>query len=385
MTYLIIAMGLLAGWALFAVRGWLGMRRVPVLADLPQPADSAGMPLLSVVIPARNEEASVRACLESLLAQDYASLEIIAVDDRSTDATGAILDEVAAASGGRLAVIHICEVPDGWLGKCNALAVGAAKATGEFILFTDGDVVYEPTALGRAMVHVVAENADMLVVMPDMITHSTGERIIILGFAQAFFMAYEPWKAMDRRSPAYIGAGAFNLVRRSLYARCGGHRFLRLQVIDDVGLGKIIKHAGGIVRVVVGRGMVHVRWQDSLAGTIRGLEKNGFAAMGYSAARALAAICVFLFASLWPWAGMFVGPPWARIMCAVVALVIQPSIGVAGTRLARMHWGLAFTLPLGSALIGWAMLRSTVVTLHQGGIRWRDHFYPLKDLRRHKL
>ena len=385
MSWTIIAIGLLAAWLFLAMRGIAGMRRVPQLSRLSPPRDAAAMPRLSVVIPARNEERSLRDCLESLLAQDYPNLEIIAVDDRSSDSTGVIMDELAAASGGRLAAIHIAEVPEGWLGKCNALSVGAARANGDFILFTDGDVVYEPTALGRAMAHVVSENADLLVVMPDMIAHSAGERIIILGFAQAFLAAYEPWRAMDRRSPAYIGAGAFNLVRRSLYERCGGHRFLRLQVIDDVGLGKIIKHAGGILRVAGGRGMVHVRWQESLAGTIRGLEKNGFAAMNYSVVRAVGAVAVFLFGSLWPWAGMFTGPLTARLACGAVALVIQPAIGIVGTRLARMHWSLAFTLPVGATLIGWAILRSMIVTLRQGGIRWRDHFYPLDELRQFKL
>ncbi len=361
------------------------MKRLPDLAGLPVPAPPAVLPRLSVVIAARNEENAIRGCLESLVAQQYPDLQIIAVNDRSADATGAIMDGIAASSAGRLQVIHVTGVPDGWLGKCNAMSVGAAAATGDFILFTDGDVLFEPSSLQRAVGFLVAEKADMLSVFPDFLTETPGERIMILAFGQVFASAYSPWKAADDRSSGFIGVGAFNMVRRSLYKQVGGHRFLRLQVIDDVGLGKIVKHAGGRLRVALGRGMVHIRWQDSLAGTIRGLEKNAFAALGYSPVRTVAGVTALLLVWFWPWVGMFVGPLPARFLCGLVALGFQPLVGAAVSMISRSPLWMAFVGPLGVLLLAFAILRSMVLTLVRGGVRWRDSFYPLSVLKQFRL
>jgi hypothetical protein len=164
-----------------------------------------------------------------------------------------------------------------------------------------------------------------------------------------------------------------------------GHRFLRLQVIDDVGLGKIIKHSGGKLRVVFGAGMLRVRWQMSLVDTIKGLEKNAFASFGYSLPKAVIAVAGMLLVYWWPWIGMFVGPLWARVICGVTALVLQPLLGLAAKKFGGMNPLYAFSGPIGAIFMAAAIVRSTVVTLRQGGIRWRDSFYPLKELRQFKL
>ncbi len=389
MLLTITASVLSLAWLGLALRGIRGMNCIPYLEHLSpaeNPRDDHTLSSLTVIIAARNEEKAVGGCLESLLAQSYpGSLQIILVDDRSTDATGSIGDEWAAKSGGQLEVIHLTECPPGWLGKCNAMSEGATRAQGDFILFTDGDVRFETTSLSRAVRHMEAEEADMLVVFPDLITHSLGEGALVLVFGQALVTAFPPWKAMQPGSSKFVGVGAFNMVRRSLYERCGGHRFLRLQVVDDAGLGKIMKYAGGRVRVALGRNMIHIRWQDSLAGTIRGLEKNAFAGLGYSVGRTLAAVVLMLFAYLWPWVGMGFGPWQARLLCAVTALVVQPWVGWNATRLARTAPVLAFSLPVGALLFAWTVLRSMIITLRQGGIRWRDSFYSLEELRQHKL
>ena len=385
----IIALIITMAWLGLAIRGIRGMNCIPFLEQLPPAERITGEPTLSsltVIIAARNEEKAIGGCLESLLAQQYPGpLQIVLVDDRSTDATGSIGDEWAAKSGGQLVVIHLTDCPSGWLGKCNAMAEGAKRAQGDFILFTDGDVRFEVSSLSRAVRHMEQEEADMLVVFPDLITHSLGEGALVLVFGQALVTAFPPWKAMQAGSNKFVGVGAFNMVRRSLYERCGGHRFLKLQVVDDAGLGKIIKYAGGRVRVALGRNMVHLRWQDSLSGTIRGLEKNAFAGLGYSVGRTLSAVVLLLFAYLWPWVGMGFGPWQARLLCALTALILQPWVGWNATRLARTVPLLAFSLPIGALLFAWTILRSMIITLRQGGIRWRDSFYPLTELRRYKL
>ncbi|MBX7247244.1 MAG: glycosyltransferase family 2 protein [Candidatus Sumerlaeaceae bacterium] len=343
------------------------------------------MPKLSVVIPARNEEKVIRDCLLSLLAQDYPNLEIIAVNDRSTDSTGAIMDQVAVESGGRVVVQHITELPDGWLGKCNALSEGATKATGEFILFTDGDILFDPSTLERAMGHAVREDADLVVVLPTLITTSVMEQGMLLAFAQAFMIKCAPWRAMDRRSTAFLGVGAFNMIRASFYRRIGGHRFLKLQVVDDVGLGKIAKQAGGRIRPIFGENMVRVRWQDSLGGHIRGLEKNGFASMNYSVVKSVVGMLGLLAIYWWPLAGLFFGPLGPRIICGVTALAFWGVIAPATGRRGGYSPLAGLLTPVGGLFMVVALGLSMATTLRIGGVRWRDHFYPLRELRKYRL
>ncbi|MGI8906003.1 MAG: glycosyltransferase [Candidatus Sumerlaeaceae bacterium] len=383
--WLLLAAGAFIYWVVAIVSGFRGARTVSFLSKLPLPDDPATLPKLSVVVPARNEEAGIRACLESLLAQEYPNLEILVMEDRSTDRTHEIADEIAARSNGRLVVEHITECPEGWLGKCNALSTGAAKATGEYILFADGDVIFEPTTLARAVHYIRQENADMLAGLPDILTATPGERCMILTFAQCFSIAFSASRAQDDSSRAFIGVGAFNMVRAAHYRKVHGHRFLRLQVIDDVGLGKLFKLSGGRLRVVYGTGMIKVRWQTGLANTIKGLEKNGFASFNYSVLKTLIASFGLLYVYWWPWFGIFFGPLAPRVICGATALVLQPLLGVALNKFSNTSPIYAFSGPIGALFMFAAMMRSMFVTLRQGGIRWRDTFYALKELRQFKI
>jgi glycosyltransferase involved in cell wall biosynthesis len=385
MFWYMAAAGVFCYWLAAVYLSLRGSDKIPKLKQLPIPDDPSTLPKLSVVVPARNEEHGLRACLESLLAQDYPDFEILVMEDRSTDRTGEIADEIAQGSGGRLAVEHITECPEGWLGKCNALSQGAGKASGEYILFADGDVVFEPTALSRAVNYAKQQDADMLVAFPDILTGSPGERCMILTFAQCFSVAFSPVRAQDPDSNAFVGVGAFNMVRAAHYRRIHGHRFLRLQVIDDVGLGKLVKHSGGKLRVVYGTGMVKVRWQMTLWDTIKGLEKNSFASFNYSVPRTAIAGFALLYVYFWPWFGLLAGPVPARVLCLLAGLVLQPLSGMAANRFTGTNPLYAFSGPIGALFLFAAMVRSTVVTLRQGGIRWRDTFYPLKELKQFRL
>lgn len=386
-------------WVASTFRAARASRIVPELRTLPLPEEGTPLPRVSVIIPARNEGAAIEACLRSLASQDYCDLEIVAVDDRSTDNTGEVMDRLAAefpvpqlpegepvspmARPGIIAV-HVTELPEGWLGKCNALAQGAAQATGEIILFTDGDVMFEPTSLRRSVQYLIDRDADMMVVMPDIITASFLEQVLIMVFGHSLMTAFSPARAMDRRTNAYVGVGAFNMVRKKYYKKIHGHRFLRLQVVDDAGLGKLVKLSGGTICVAFGRGMVGVRWQESLWGVIRGLEKNAFAAMRYSVLRTVVAALGLLFIYWWPWVGMFAGPVSARVLCGLAALS-HLLIGFGARRLTGYSPLVGPFLPVGALLLAFTLLRSMVITLRQGGIRWRDSFYSLRDLRQFKL
>jgi len=271
-----IAGGILAvAWFSRIVDAALGMPRV---ADIARPewdrrhAAPNGEPRVSIIVPARNEAEHIRETLVQLLALDYSNYEIIAVNDRSTDRTGEIMDEVAenvllhdrgvmlhaeadrSVRHTRLQVIHIAELPSGWLGKTHAMWAAGLQATGEWLLFTDADVLFKPDALRRAMAYAESERADHVVLFPRMIMKRPGERMMIAFFQALFVFGHRPWKVADPKSQDHMGVGAFNLVRRSVYDAVGTYRALRMEVIDDMKLGKVIKNAGFVQRNVFWRG-----------------------------------------------------------------------------------------------------------------------------------
>ncbi|RPI77152.1 MAG: glycosyltransferase, partial [Planctomycetaceae bacterium] len=263
-------------WPLFA---WGTLRRRT--ARIPEAFPS---PSVSVIVPARNEGPHIAASVRSLLALDYPAIELLVIDDRSDDETGAILDRTAAENP-RLRVTHVTELPAGWLGKNHAMHTGALMASGEFLLFTDGDVLFEPDTLRLALRYVIARKLDHLCLIPYLIPGGYWENVATTGFAFLFTAATRPWLIPTRWKGAYCGVGAFNLVRRSTYDATGGFDHLRLDVLDDVHLGRMIKQRGYRQDALLSGGTITVRWQHSFWGVIRGLEKNSFATLDYSVAR----------------------------------------------------------------------------------------------------
>src|SRR5689334_11832125 len=216
----------LAGWGLGLI--WVsrllgagfGMRKI---ADITQanwnrdPVLPGGDPSVTVIVPARNEAADIEQTLLQLLAADYSNLEVIAVNDRSTDSTGAIMDRVAAAAGtlARLKVIHVLELPPEWLGKTHAMWLAASQAAGQWLLFTDADVRFKTDAIRRAVSYAEAEKADHVVLFPRMIMKGVGERMMIAFFQTLFVFGHRPWRVADPTTKDHMGVGAFNLIRAS--------------------------------------------------------------------------------------------------------------------------------------------------------------------------
>ena len=271
----------LAGPAPFLVRTRDLRRRTGALAD------ATGGPTITVIIPARDEAAGIEANLRSLLASDYSDLEIVAVNDRSQDETGTIMERLAIEEG-RLRVIHIQELPDGWLGKCHAMHLGAEAAHGELLLFTDGDVIFAPETIRRAAWYLQRTDTDHLCLMPHLIPGGYWESAFVSFFGMIFWMGTQPWLVPTSLKRAYVGVGAFNLVRKRVYDAIGGHTPIRLDVLDDVKLGKLIKNSGYRPDCLFAGELLRVRWQSSFWQSICGLEKNGFAAQDYSLVRMIA-------------------------------------------------------------------------------------------------
>ena len=351
------------------------------LADLPAGEPGGGWPTLTVVFSARDEAEGVERATRSLVSQDYPGLRVVAVDDRSTDGTGAILDTLAAESP-QLRVEHVCELPAGWLGKNHALHAAAAAQDAEWLLLTDADVVFAPGVLRRAVAEAVRSGADHVTVIPEVPTHGVGERLFMAMFLLMFSFHAPPWRVENRRSRAHLGIGAFNLVRGGAFRAVGGFENLRLTVDEDVRLARVLKSAGFGTRVLVGGGAVSVRWQVGLGGMIRGMEKNFFAAAEFRVVQAAAAVAALLVAGAAPHAGLLVGPWWSRVACAAGVAATCAVVEAAG-RQNGIRWYYGLTMPISAALVAYSLVRSTWYTLRRGGVRWRNHLYPLPELRAH--
>jgi len=374
-----------AGWAGAGVAGLRALARVPLLPALPSPLPA--LPRVSVVVPARDEAARIEGTLRKLLAQQHVELEVVVVDDRSRDATAEIVEAVAREDP-RVKLVRVTELPPGWLGKTNACERGARAASGEWLLFTDGDVWLAPDVLARALAHAGREAADHVVLAPAVHGQSFAARSATASFGATMLPLLAAANSDARW--AGIGIGAFNLMRRSAWEAVGGHERLRLEVVDDIGLGKLLARAGFRTRACFAGDEVVADWARTLRDVPRALEKNMFAQMDYSIVKALALSALALAFWLAPWVGLFVGAfvggtaGWAG-WAAFAAMFCTIPASVKGARVVGIDLWPSLCSPLFFFSLPWALLNSTCVTLARGGVRWRDTFHPLAELRAGKV
>lgn len=368
-----------AGMLVELVPGGLSLRRLHEIE--PVPPDEA--PPVSVVVAARDEERNIEEALASVLAQRYEPLEVIVVDDRSTDATGAILDRMAASSP-RLRVVHVAELPAGWLGKNHALHVGAAEARGEYLLFTDADVVMEPTTLSRAVAYMRERSVDHLAAGPRVVMPSLPLRVFVVAFTLFFTLAFRPWRVRDPRSRAHIGIGAFNMLRTEVYRALGGHREIAMRPDDDVKLGKIVKKHGFRQDFVGAGELVTVEWYATFGELVRGLMKNGFAGVDYRLSVVVGATVTQLLLFVLPWVAVFLTTGATRLLFgAAVLTTFAAYAGAAREHRVNPLYGIAF--PLTSLIFLYIVWRAAIVTLANDGIDWRGTHYPLAELRANRV
>ncbi len=373
------------GWILFAI--WAGLSGVPTVWMIGRSLkrqsdrlpDPASWPRVSVVVPARDEGHKIEAGLKSLLASEYPDFEVIAIDDRSRDETGAIMDRLAEGQC-RLRVIHITDLPEGWLGKNHALQVGARQATGEWLLFSDGDVIHDPQTLRRAVRFAVARGVDHLPLFPDIEAGGLLEAAFVACFGLIFAAGTQPYLIPTRWPRAYCGVGAYNLVRRSALERAGGFEPIKLDILDDVKLGKLLKRTGSRGSVLRAGDGLRIRWQSGAWACVTGLEKNAFASANYSVWQLLW-ICGVTSV-------VFCGPAVGAVLAGeartgfVAAVVLSHFLyGLNAWLFGHSFWLFPMLMPSELAFV-FAFLRSGWITLRQGGVRWRDTFYPLEVLRR---
>jgi GT2 family glycosyltransferase len=368
-------------WIYKMVEASIGLPRIANLLEERYDLLPAGMPSLTVIVPARNEAADITACLQSLMEQDYPGLQIIAVDDRSQDETGALMDAMARVDAERVRVLHVTELPENWLGKTHAMALAAGQVESDWLLFTDADVLFRADSLRRSLAYAVMSGADHLVTMPTTIIKRWDEGAL-LGFFQIFGLwAARPWKVADPKAQRdAIGLGAFNMIRRSAYEQIGGFEALRMEIVEDLGLGKRVKRAGLAQRIAFGRGLVRLHWASGSLGLIQVMTKNIFSAFRFS-------ISLVLVGCLWL-IGFCVAPAFGlalaetRLPAALTLLAVMGVYKLYGRTSGISAWQ-ALLSPVAALLFVYAVLLSMVTTLRQGGVVWRGTFYPLTTLRRY--
>ena len=310
-------------------------------------------------------------------------LEIIAVDDRSTDGTGEILDRLAATSD-RLQIVHVGQLPRGWLGKNHALAVGAARASGAWLLFTDADVSMTPDTLRRACSYAEAHQLDHLALMPGIDMPGWTLQSFAVTFVTLFCIYFQPWKAVDPRSKRYIGVGAFNLVRRSAYQQAGGHEAIRMRPDDDMMLGKRIKRQGFRQASASGLGLICVPWYGSLREVFLGLEKNAFSGVDYRIATVVAGTAAMLLLNVWPYVAVLVTRSAAGWWYGGTSLLLW-ALNWRVASWMRVPRRTVFAFPLSVLLFVAIQWRAMYLTLKNRGIRWRDTYYPLDELKANRV
>jgi glycosyltransferase involved in cell wall biosynthesis len=371
-------------WLWKAITAARGLPRIPNLLDPQYNLAPDGNPTISVIVPARNESADIASTLESLLNQDYANLRIIAVNDRSIDTTGVIMNTLAAQNPTRLQVLHVNELPAGWLGKTHAMALAARHAIAihrpGYLLFTDADVIFHPEAIRRSLAHAVTTRADHFVTFPTPLIKTLGEGML-LGYLQVMGLwATRPWRAADSKSIRdSIGIGAFNLLRTPAYQQLGGFDALRMEILEDLTLARRVKLAGLRQRVAIAPGMVVVHWASGAMGVVNVMTKNLFAVFRFRTLLMLLSCLWFGIFCLGP--VVFLALPVTR-MPAILTLAAVALLYALSNRHSRISPWYALLFPAGAALFLYSVLRSAITILRAGGVTWRGTFYPLTELRK---
>lgn len=383
-----IAWILSIAWVWQALVVFLGMRRLVDLSETDvtslDNAVSENGYHLTVIVPACNEEQQIRATLDSLISATGVRLQIVVVDDRSTDGTGEILDRFAAecrCSGSQhsVDVLHIDTLPDGWLGKTYAMQRASELAQAPWILFTDADMVFAPEALERALSCALRMRSDHFVLLPTLICNSILESAMTSSIHALSQWITHHWKVSEPDAKDFIGVGGFNMIRTEVFRSLGGFAPIRMEVIEDMSLGWMVKRAGYRSTFVVGPGLVKIRWIEGAFGVTRNIEKNGFSLFRYRAWLCMLA-CVGLLVDIVVPLGAIAMGGWALAAGLTTHLALG-FIFYANRKLNRLNPIAVVLFAPCAAIICFGFARSMVLTLKNKGIRWRGTQYPLSDLR----
>jgi glycosyltransferase involved in cell wall biosynthesis len=370
--------GLVLAW--FTLRLASFRTHFQLLRDVSVKEPVAGWPLVSLIVPACNEEETIAEALRSLLRIEYPALELIAVEDRSTDRTREVIEGVARDDA-RVKLVSVETLPPGWLGKVHALYQGVNHAKGDWFLFSDADVHYAPASISKAITHVDSQELDFLTVVPAIHARTFFLKCLVVQFIHMAATTLNLKRVRDRRATDSPGGGAFNLVSREAYERSGRLEWLKLDVIDDSGLAMVVKEAGAKCDAIGGLGEIEIEWYPNATAFVRGLEKNAFAIFQYS----LMAVVLFMIWNVILFCGIVIAPALSgSVLVQIFSYIMLVSYIAASMfalrKLIPFSSWVAVTLPLTSLVFPLIGMRSAVLFLKRGGIFWRGTFYSRNDL-----
>lgn len=356
----------------------IGMGRMTNIRDV-RPMQQEDIPRVSVIIPACNEADSIEPALQSVLELDYANLEIIVVNDRSTDNTDAVLERMKNRYP-NIILHNISELPKGWMGKSHALHSGAEQAHGDYFLFTDADIIMEKTTLSRAMHHMLDNNLDHMSMFFGSITQGGLLNALIMETGGSLMLLFKPWKAKDKKSKKYMGVGSFNLVKASAYKAIEGHSALAMHPIDDIMLGKVLKQRGFSQDCLFGQDFVQVKWYATVREFINGVMKNTFAVYQFKVMNVLLGILFILMFHVMPFWAFFFTSGITRALFGAVVVVRILSFVNAFLEAKIPPWYSVWSLVTPYINI-YILAKATITTILNKGITWRGTYYPLDELK----
>jgi glycosyltransferase involved in cell wall biosynthesis len=364
--------------AISALDLFFGIRSMTRLKHI-SPFAKGRKPRISIIVPACNEEKNIQRAILSQLQQEYDNLEVIAINDRSTDSTGIILDTLESEHE-NLKVRHIQDLPEGWMGKANAMQQGALLADGEYLLFTDADIIMEESTLARAAQYMKDKSLDHLALIFKNISPGWLLNSLILESGAGLIQLFRPWRARKPKAPNFIGVGAFNMVKKETYFAVGGHEHIRMHPIDDIMLGKIIKRSGYRQECLLGIDLVAVPWYGSVGQMVDGLMKNVLAIINYRFGLLIPLLIGMIFLNILPFWAMLFTEGYTQWIWSVIVFIKLGSF-YYGTRLLEItSWCTVGTL-LTPYISLYIVLRAAWLNYREHGIYWRGTHYSIEKLR----
>jgi chlorobactene glucosyltransferase len=348
-------------------------------------------PLVSIIVPARNEERNIRRCVQSLLEQDYENYEVIVVDDGSHDKTDQIVDELAQThlNGKRLWVLRLRdELPAGWAGKPHAIHSGVLESNGDWLLFTDADTWHAPNALRSAITQALDEHADLFTLASTQELPTFWDRVLMPMAFMGISMLYPPRLVNDPASPVAIANGQYILIRREVYERLDGYNRpeMRSTLLDDLDLARLVKAHGYRLHFVDGQDLVRVHMYQNFSDIWRGWRKNAYlgnrGGVAFVALQLIGLPAVSIVPFLFPFLAKLVRTGQEgdisrleRTLGTTVGLVPLLAYRLWLNRQLGVSWYYVLTHALAGAVFTGILGQSTWRVLTKRGVDWRGRQY----------
>jgi glycosyltransferase involved in cell wall biosynthesis len=376
MLTVLFSMGILV-WTVFLIDVLIGLRKIDALEAEDRLENG---PLLSVIVAARNEAGQIKSSILSQLEQTYKNVEWILVNDRSTDSTGLLMDELQQEDS-RITIIHIEELPESWLGKNNALYRGYLQASGKWLLFTDADVKFDKEAFAKALKYFERHRLDHLTAAPNLTAKKFWLKTFVAFFLFGFSYFKRPWAANNPKSRIGTGIGAFNLVSKASYEAFGTHEKVKMRPDDDLQLGLRMKQAGYSQRIVTALKLIEVEWYGSLQEAFIGLEKNTFAGLQYRVGMVFFAIFGVFITNVLPFTTIFSTDKIVALLSLGIILLSGIHYVMVIKKMTLFSPAMFLVLPVTALLFIYSIIRASLLTFKRGGIMWRGTLYKLSELR----